>query len=368
IEKRLPITDRIERITGRAEKWLALQQKSNQEKRIAIIYYNSHGGKGDISASYLNVEKSLEELLKALKEDGYDIGDKQASENLFEQILEKGLNVGSWAPGAFEELVEAGTLTVDKEEYLNWYQELDEGLRQEVEAEWGPPPGEIMVHDDQIVIPGLMLGNVFIGPQPRRAIGDDPDKLTHSATLPPTHQYLAFYFWLQKGWESDAVIHMGTHGSLEFTPGRAVGLGGDDWPDILIGDLPNIYPYIMDNVAEAMIAKRRGYAVTISHQTPPLISAMYGELVELEQWVEEYATTATDAARREALEKVIREQVLAMGLDKILKLDVSQETIDAINNTLMDYFETLKKNQMPYGMHTLGIPPEGDVLQAMVDA
>lgn len=368
IEKRLPIADRVERVVGRAEKWLALQQKSNEEKKVAIIYYNSHGGKGDISASYLNVEKSLDVLLEALKNDGYEAGEEDLSQDLLGQILEKGVNIGSWAPGAFEELVKTGVVTVDKEEYLSWYQELDQALRQEVEAEWGLPPGDIMVHEDKIVVPGLMLGNIFIGPQPRRAVGDDPGKLAHSATLPPTHQYLAFYFWLQKGWESDAVIHLGTHGSLEFTPGRAVGLGGDDWPDVLIGNLPNIYPYIMDNVAEAMIAKRRGYAVTISHQTPPIINAMYGELVELEQWVEEHDDSATDEVRREALEVVIRKQVAELGLEKILKLDLGREAIAVINDTLMSYFETLKQGQMPYGMHTLGVPPEEGVLQEMVAA
>ncbi len=255
-----PLASGIERVTGRVLSWINLRKEPNSEKKVAVIYYNHAGGKDGIGAAYLNVFTSLSAVLKALKDESYTVEGTLDTNAIQELIFRQGRNIGSWAPGELKDLVQAGAMTIPVAKYLEWYQELPADLRAQVEREWGPPPGKVMTLDDNLVIPGAMLGNIFIGPQPMRGWGDDPDKIAHSPSLPPTHQYLAFYFWLQKEYQADAVIHLGTHGTLEWLPGRSVGLGQDDWPDVLQGNMPNIYPYIVNNPGEATQAKRRGYA------------------------------------------------------------------------------------------------------------
>src|SRR5690606_26432908 len=137
--------------------------------------------------------------------------------------------------------------------------------------------------------------------QPMRGWGEDSTDIAHSTTLPPTHQYIAFYMWLQKELEANAVIHLGTHGTLEWLPGRSLGLGEDDWPDVLLGDMPDIYPYIVDNTGEGTQAKRRGYAVIIDHLTAPIIaSGLYGDLAELQDLINSYDNT-DNQERKEVL-------------------------------------------------------------------
>src|SRR5690606_14940365 len=140
-----------------------------------------------------------------------------------------------------------------------WFSTLPESLRNQITSTWGEAPGSVMVYNGSIVIPGVMIGNIFLGPQPMRGFGEDAADLIHSTTLPPHHQYLAFYMWLQRNF--NAVIHLGTHGTMEWLPGKSVGLSALDWPDVMIGNLPNIYPYIVNNPGEGTQAKRRGYAV-----------------------------------------------------------------------------------------------------------
>ncbi|MDN5363938.1 MAG: cobaltochelatase CobN [Eubacteriales bacterium] len=367
----IPLPSGIERLTGRVLSWINLRKKPNSEKKVAIIYYNHDGGKDGIGAAYLNVFASLKEILVALKNDGYKVEGNLELGALQELLLRQGRNVGSWAPGELQALVDAGAMTIPLEKYLQWYQELPEKLREQVEKEWGPPPGKIMTLGNQIVIPGAMLGNIFVGPQPMRGWGDDPDKIAHSPYLPPPHQYLAFYFWLQKEYKADAVIHLGTHGTAEWLPGRSVGLGQDDWPDIVQGDMPNIYPYIVNNPGEATQAKRRGYAVTIGHLTPPMIKPqLYGDLAELQRLITEYEEAAgkDDSSRAEALKQQIIELVKANNLHQDLGIDLNSADFASVLEKLEKYLEQLTMELMPYGLHTFGQAPPDELEDLMVDA
>lgn len=371
IIKKVPLSDRVERLVGRALAWVNLQQKDNTDKKIALVYYNHHGGKDDIGASYLNSIASTAVILQALRDNGYRVEGELNPQAVEEMIRQRGRNVGSWAPGELDTLVQAGVLLLPVEKYLEWYATLPGELKAQVEKEWGPPPGNIMVYEGNLVIPGATLGNIFLGPQPVRGWGDDPSKIAHSPALPPPHQYIAFYFWLQKEFQADAVIHLGTHGTLEWLPGRSVGLGEADWPDVLMGDLPDIYPYIMNNPGEGTQAKRRGYAVTIDHLTPPMIQpGLYGALDELQQLVldYQYAVSGGNTTRATNLQEQIIEKIKANNLDQDLGLNLETADFAQVASLLHDYLEELSTELMPYGLHTFGLPPQGEMLDLMVNS
>ncbi|MBC7105281.1 MAG: cobaltochelatase subunit CobN, partial [Firmicutes bacterium] len=286
-------------------------------------------------------------------------------------ILRQGRNVGSWAPGELADLVAAGALTLPVDRYVYWYRELPEKLRAQLEEAWGPPPGKIMVFGDSFVFPGALLGNVFLGPQPVRGWADDPEKIKHDPKLPPTHQYLAFYLWLQKEFKADSVVHLGTHGTLEWLPGRSVGLGSDDWPDLLLGDLPDVYPYIVNNPGEGTQAKRRGYAVTIDHLTPPMIKPeLYGDLAELSRLAGEARDVLQtgDQTRAAALRGEILKKIDALHLAPELDFDPRAADLRTLAEGLEEYLEGLTRELMPYGLHTFGQPPPGELLDLFARA
>jgi len=361
-----PIPERIERITERVSNWIALRQMDNFDKKIALLYYNIGGGKDGVSASYLDVVASVENILKALKEDGYNIPVNYSAGDIVNLMLTAGNNVGSWAPGELEKVVTAGAITIPISEYLTWFQTLPGALQEQVLAEWGPAPGNVMIHQDQIVIPGIMLGNVFLGPQPMRGWGEDPEKIRHSTTLPPHHQYIAFYMWLQN--QFNAVIHLGTHGTLEWLPGRSVGLGGDDWPDILLGNIPNINPYIVENPGEGTQAKRRGYAVIIDHMIPPMIpSELYGELADLNDLISSYHTSL-DPQRKEVLKNQIFKMILKLDIHRDLNLDMENTPFNEIVHEVEHYLEDLTESMIPYGLHIFGVGISSELLDQMIES
>ncbi|TCO76927.1 cobaltochelatase subunit CobN [Marinisporobacter balticus] len=370
ILKKAPIDYNIKRLSGRVLSWANLRNKENEEKKIALVYYNHDGGKDGIKASYLNVIESAENILEALKQEGYTIDGNTDAKSLEEMIQRQGRNVGSWAPGEMEKLLQEDVLTIPVGEYIKWYEKLPQSLKDAVEKEWGPAPGNVMVVDGKMIIPGMKMGNVFVGPQPMRGWGDDPSKIAHSGTVPPPHQYIAFYFWLQNEFKADAVIHLGTHGTLEWLPGKSVGMGEKDWPDQLIGNMVNINPYIMNNPGEGTQAKRRGYAVIIDHLTPPMIQPeLYGDLVELQNLVVSYLDEMKKNNEKRALElqKQIVGMVKANHIDQEINLSLETNFYESAEE-LHEYLEELATELMPYGLHTLGISPKGDLFDQMVDS
>ncbi|WP_129599044.1 cobaltochelatase subunit CobN [Anaerophilus nitritogenes] len=370
ILKKTPIDYNIQRLSGRALSWASLRNKENEDKKIALVYYNHDGGKDGIKASYLNVIESASNVLGALKQDGYTIDQHTDAKTLEEMIQKQGRNVGSWAPGEMEKLLQEDILTISVDEYMKWYEKLPQILKEEVEKEWGSAPGNVMVVDGKMIIPGMKMGNVFVGPQPMRGWGDDPNKIAHSAKLPPNHQYIAFYFWLQNEFKADAVIHLGTHGTLEWLPGKSVGLGENDWPDQLIGNMVNINPYIMNNPGEGTQAKRRGYAVIIDHLTPPMVQPeLYGELVQLQNLVVSYLDEMrkNNEARALELQKQIIEMVKNNHIDQEINLNLETNFYESAED-LHEYLEDLATELMPYGLHTLGVAPKGDLFDQMVNS
>ena len=329
--------ERVRKKAARIARWIQLQYKPNDAKRVAVVIYNYPPGEGNVgSAAYLDVFESLSVLLKALAEAGYRTKPVPKDElaKLVKNLL---VNSPKWS------LHSEDAPRLSLADYLKYYEALPGELRERVEEVWGPPPGDINVDDrGDFVIPGVLLGNVFVGVQPARGFHEDPKKLYHSKDLPPHHQYIAFYYWLRDVFKADVVIHLGTHGTLELLPGKEVALSEACWPDVLIADLPHVYVYHVTNPSEMTIAKRRGYAYVITHGTPPFTNAeLYGEYSELEQLLHELGEER-DEERRKVLVSMIRE--------KCAKLNLRCDDLEGLHS----YLYEIKRSAIPRGLHVLG--------------
>lgn len=367
------VEENLERLLPRLRAWVELRRKANHDKRIAILFYNHHQGKQNIGASYLNVFASLREIFAYLHQNGYQTGPVPRQAEITKLILDGARNVGSWAPGEVEALVAAGdAVLLDLEQYRGWFAELPETFRKGVEAQWGPPESfTIMRHGDKMVIPVVRRGQVVMLPEPARGLSDDPMKLYHDTTLYPHHQYIAAYLWLEKVFAADAMIHLGTHATYEWTPGKQNGLSPSCPPEVLIGDIPNLYPYIVDDVGEAIQAKRRGRGVMLSHLTPMLRRAglyqEYGRMAELAGEIAQ--TTALAGAGRAEKQTELRTLAERTGILAELQRKTTSELDGAdLANQLGHYLEEIKEELIPYGMHTYGQAKGEEEIGEMAEA
>ncbi|WP_440956498.1 cobaltochelatase subunit CobN [Methanosarcina sp. Mfa9] len=371
-----PIPDRVDRMLGQAEAFADLRHSPEEEKRIAIIYFNHPPGKQNVGASYLNLFESLSLMLDSLRAEGYGV-QNMTPEELHTEILEKGRNVGTWAPEELDALVEAGIeddsiVLLDANLYESWFNELPESIRNDVVNSWGEAPGKMMVVNregkDYIVIPIIKNGNMILTPEPARGWEEDTDRLYHDLNIAPPHQYMAFYLWLQHppeegGFGAEAVVHVGRHGTQEWLPGKMVCLNATSYPDLLLGDVPNIYPYIVDGAGEGIQAKRRGYATLISHLTPPIAkSGVYGDLTELKNYLrdyQEYRQSGYETGMNETKNAVI-ELLNNSTVDEDLELTVTDENFEEALDEIVEYLEEISAETIPYGTHTFGQSPEGE--------
>ena len=269
---------------------------------MALLYYNHSQGKQNVGASYLNVFKSVAAISERLKQEGYQVrGDGTLTEEKVRQmILRTGRNVGSWAPGELDAMLASGEVEMlPMQTYRQWFDALPEDFRRPVLDQWGEPEqSKIMVKDGNFVIPLVRLGNLVFLPEPSRGWSDDPMKLYHDQSVYPHHQYIAAYLWLQHSFGADAMIHLGTHATYEWLPGKQAGLAAADPPEIMVGAIPNIYPYIVDDVGEGIQAKRRGRGVIIDHLTPALKDvALHDETAALQELVGNFTLNAVSVVR-----------------------------------------------------------------------
>ncbi|MCM3701631.1 cobaltochelatase subunit CobN [Paenibacillus macerans] len=333
------IPERTDRLVGRIRRWLELKRKANREKKLALICYNYPPGEATVfGGTFLDTFESVSRLLTRLKEAGYDAPEMSAEE-LRSHFVEGGLvNSGQWAG----EQAADGMIRYSDPAFAAKLAARSWGG--EAEARWGTPPGEIMSEQDAFLIPGIAGGRIFIGLQPSRGIHEDPEKSLHDRSLLPTHQYTAFYQWLREEWGADAVVHIGTHGTLEFQRGKECGMSGDCVPDDFIGDLPHLYYYYVGNPSEAMIAKRRSHAVLVGYQAPPFTEAeLYGEWAGLETLLHEY---------REAqqLDPDRCEDILTKLRAAAKTLHFAAESPEEIEEELY----RMQRSLIPSGLHVLG--------------
>ncbi|HHT9130059.1 MAG TPA: cobaltochelatase subunit CobN, partial [Candidatus Brocadiaceae bacterium] len=353
--------------------------KNNGDKKVAIFYWNYPPGKQYIGASYLNVFASVDNVLKKMKEVGYDVGNETIDPaTLLENSLRYGRNVGNWAPGELDEMVRNGKcILLPLGDYQRWIRNLPADFIKEVNKDWGPvEESDVMMWTDPkqkkkyMVIPAVKHGNIVVLPQPVRGWLQDKEAMFHSKDLAPHHQYLGVYLWLKYGFVADAVIHLGTHGTHEWLPGKSNGLSGDDAPEALIQDLPVIYPYIVDDVGEGLVAKRRGAAVVIDHMIPPLKrGGLYHEYAELEEMISSHDQALEQGAEHagQYQENIIK-KIKTLGLDKdidiseFLNIDTgkgdSHKFDHEVIHKIEEFLKEMKQLNMPYGLHTFGNAPD----------
>jgi cobaltochelatase CobN len=478
-----PIDEQITAMADRVGNWADLQAKADEDKRIAIVYYNHPPGRHNIGADNLDVPASLITILENLKAAGYEVGEiPEDSEAMVELLQQRGVNLPENSDALAEMHERINTMKPGT--YKDWFSDLPAHVRQGVnggplaalvprlkraieldraetaktildqttgdlhhlleEAEhaaaaraldlldqletaakksletgdwsrpdklvdalretgvpgldgWGEPPGWVMTHNNELLVPGLQFGNVYIGPQPPRGWGVREELLHANLAFPPPHQYLAFYHWLDRKFGADAVMHLGRHSTYEFLPGPRAGLTVNDYPSLISRDLPGIYPYIVDGVGEGLQAKRRGLAVIVDHLTPPLqTTPLYDQLLGLRQLVESFESAREGSAARKRSVERLREKLAEADLKSELAAEMAhhgeegeadhkegedkagsedtkeaQVDIDAMDDELLvhevgHYLTDLQEDFMPHGLHVFGQDWDAEAVDMML--
>lgn len=339
--------ERAESLAARVAKVVNLRRSERAERRVAITLFNFPPNAGATgTAAYLSVFESLFYTLRRLQESGYDVEVPDSVDALRTRIL--GGNAESLGQDANVHARVSVDQHVSRETYL-----------EEIESQWGPAPGRQLSFGGDILILGERFGNVFVGIQPSFGYEGDPMRLLFAKGFAPTHAFSAFYRWIREDFNAHAVLHFGTHGALEFMPGKQSGMSGADWPDRLIGDLPNLYLYAANNPSEGSLAKRRSNATLVSYMTPPLSSAgLYKGLVDLKATLERWRAAPPDAKReRRDLLELIHAQAAEVDL-----ADLEQPWADpeAEASTLAVKILELEYELIPQGLHVVGQPPSRD--------
>jgi magnesium chelatase subunit H len=354
----IPLEDRIDVLASRAIKWASLSRKRNAEKKVAVTVFSFPPDKGNVgTAAYLNVFGSIFECLKTMKAAGYEVGTLPESvEDLVDAVLHDK-----------EARLASPTLNVEYKMSIKEYQELTPYAK-DLEENWGPPPGNLNSDGQNLLVFGKTFGNVFIGVQPSFGYEGDPMRLLYAKSASPHHGFAAYYTYLEKVFGADAVLHFGTHGSLEFMPGKQVGMSGGCYPDRLIQSTPNLYYYAANNPSEATIAKRRSYANTISYLTPPAENAgLYKGLKELSELVGSYQGLR-ESGRGPTIVNSILATARVCNLDKDIELpdedfdtaELSIDERDLIVGKVYQKIMEIESRLLPCGLHTVGVPPTAE--------
>ena len=353
--------ERAARVAGIAVRHARLRHTPPAERRLAIVlssYPTKHARVGN--AVGLDTPVSAVRLLTALKEAGYAVGDHPIDgDELIHSLIAAGGHDVEWLT---EEQLRAASARVPLADYERWFAAQPESLRAAVREHWGEPPGELYTDGDDIVLASLRFGNVLLMIQPPRGFGENPVAIYHDPDLPPSHHYLAAYRWLDETFRADAVVHLGKHGTLEWLPGKGLGLSASCAPDAVLGDLPLVYPFIVNDPGEGTQAKRRGHAVVVDHMVPPMARAdTYGDLAKLEQLLDEYATVqALDPAKLPAVRAQIWTLVQAAQLHQDLHVSDEPGAADFDDFVLHvdGYLCEVKDVQIRDGLHILGDAPD----------
>lgn len=363
----LPVKERIAAIVERAIKWSKLRHIPVSERKVAIILHNYPPKNSNIgSAAGLDTPESVRRLLQSMQDEGYTVDTvPETSAELMDIVTSHMTNDRSMLT---DELLASAEGRLSSDDYKAYFETLPEDTQKSMIESWGAAPGDVFVYDDEVIIPGFSNGNLWITVQPPRGFGENVSAIYHDPCLPPPHQYLAFYHWVRTVFEADAVIHVGTHGSLEWLPGKGAGLSASCYPEIGISSLPNIYPYWTTIIGEGIQAKRRSSACLVGHLSPPMTTAgLYDEFEELEALLDEHSHFEQEHPESVSdIENVIREKAMACHLideeqGATMEMD---DLITAVHEKLSD----LKHMQMRNGLHILGQGPEGVELEEFITA
>ncbi len=364
------IPDRMESFVESVQGYVNLKNKKNSSKRIAIFYFKGPG-QNALTASGMEVVPSLYNLLVRLKNEGYNVGKLPANpQELAKMIQAQGAVFGTYAEGAYTQFLQSGhPALVTAQQFAGWTQKaLSKKMIKELNQLYGSFPGKYMATDDgKLAVARLQFGNVALLPQVMAGVGGDSFKIVHGTDQAPPYTYVASYLWARYGFSADALIHFGTHGSLEYTPRKQVALGSNDWSDRLIGVVPHLYIYTIGNVGEAMIAKRRTYAQTQSYLTPPFKES------ELRQTYKQLSDAIQSYEKKASAEQSLKVKALTvkMGIARELGLDAKQmnkpysaDEIARVEN----FAEELANEKITGKLYTLGVPYDNDDVRTSVYA
>ena len=357
-----PLPEQVALLVGRTKTLAKLQTAPRDTRNIALLFWNTPSGERNLSASHLNVPKSIEAIAGEMARQGFAVtpADEQAVITNAQRLL-----AAYYRPETLDALLAEGlAITLPLAEYRTWLATLPPRIESEVTARWGAPADHWSVRqiagEPSFVIPAWQLGKLLVLPQPPRAdrLGDG----VHDLKQPPGHLYLAAYLALRKTHMADAIVHLGTHGTQEWTPGKDRGLSALDYPFLTLGDVPVIYPYIQDNVAEAIQAKRRGRAVVVSHQTPAFApSGFYDELRDIHDLMHQYEQLDAGAVRDQTAKKMM-DAAIAANIHKDLGWDEARVRghFAGFTPVLHDHLHQLAQAVTPLGLHSFGTPAEAD--------
>ena len=361
--------ERVRRCAALAGRLARLRRLPRAGVRLAVVlssYPTRNARVGN--AVGLDTPASAVRLLRALRDDGYDLGDgplPEDGDSLMHTLLAAG---GYDREYLTAEQLESAPGRLSSSAYTSWFEAVPATARDEVRRSWGEPPGRLYTHGGGLYFAGLRYGNVLVCIQPPRGFGEDPAAIYHSPDLPPSHHYLGFHHWLRDGFGADAVVHLGKHGTMEWLPGKALGLSAACFPDLCIADLPLLYPFVVNDPGEGTQAKRRAHAVVVDHLIPPVSSAdAYGPIVAVEQLMDEYfQSQALDPDRLPLIQERIWEEVRRAHLDADLAQPSPPDDFDAFLLRMDGYLCEIKDAQIRNGLHVLGAPPEGEALIDML--
>jgi cobaltochelatase CobN len=360
--------ERAARVAGIAVRHARLRHLPPAERRIVLMlsaYPTKHSRIGN--AVGLDTPASVVALLRAMKARGYDIGtdlpgvDTGDGDALIHALIAAGGQDPDWLT---EDQLAGNPVRIPAARYAKWYASLPGDLRASVEEHWGPPPGELYVDGDDIVLAALRSGNVVVMVQPPRGFGANPVAIYHDPDLPPSHHYLAAYRWVADEFGADAMVHVGKHGNLEWLPGKTSGMSASCGPDAALGDLPLVYPFLVNDPGEGTQAKRRTHATLVDHLVPPMARAeSYGDIARLEQLLDEHANIAAlDPAKLPAIRAQIWTLIQAARLDHDLGLE--DRPHDAEFDDFLLHVDgwlcEVKDAQIRDGLHVLGAAPTGE--------
>ena len=351
-------------LAARVSKMVALKRSERKDRNVAIVLFNFPPNAGNIgTAAFLAVFESLWHTLIAMKAQGYQVDMPDSLEDLQDSLLHG--NAAQYGADANVHALISADDHVKRERWLK-----------EIEAQWGPAPGTQLSNGSSIFVLGKKFGNVLVSVQPSFGYEGDPMRLLFEKGLAPTHAFSAFYRYLREDFKAHAVLHFGTHGALEFMPGKQSGMSGTCWPDRLIDDLPNLYLYASNNPSEGAIAKRRSGATLISYLTPPITQAgLYKGLNELKSSIERWRTLEQSNSERVALAAVIQGQAVVLDLvpaEPAWDVATMGAQLDTEVMRLSEELLELEYTLVPYGLHVAGRAPSAaqqvDMLLAMAEA
>jgi len=347
-----------------------LQTTPPAQRKVVVMlsaFPTKHGRIGN--AVGLDTPASGVALLEAMRAAGYQV-DAIAQDG--DALIHGLIAAGGYDPDHLTDAqLAAAHARLPVAQYEAWFDDLPESLKASIVDTWGPPPGTQWRDGDELVLAGLDLGGVFVAIQPPRGYGEDPSAIYHDPELAPSHHYLASYWWLERVWGAHALVHLGKHGTLEWLPGKAVGLSAACAPDAAIGSLPTVYPFVVNDPGEGVQAKRRMHATIVDHLIPPMARAgTHDELADLEDLLDEYARMeALDPSKLPALGARIWEAINAANLHHDLSLTEDHAgEIDTVIEHLDTYLCEVKDLQVRDGLHVLGLAPEGEALRNLVAA